>query len=73
MRQSSFNNSNATTPEADFDATKRRMSAPNASTENLNDTAQLLGLLVGVGGREGGGVLEAVGGAVVCRDVGGGE
>lgn len=42
-RQSSFNNSQATTPEADFDATKRRMSNPEAPADSLNDTSQLLG------------------------------
>ena len=43
IRQSSFNNSNATTPDADFDATKRRLSGTEANNENLNDTSQLLG------------------------------
>ncbi|KAK7092153.1 hypothetical protein V1264_009749 [Littorina saxatilis] len=47
VRQNSVNNSSATTPEADFDATKPRMAATGASTdninENLNDTSQLLG------------------------------
>ncbi|PVD31876.1 hypothetical protein C0Q70_07300 [Pomacea canaliculata] len=44
VRQNSVTNSAATTPDADFDATKRRMSAvEDASTENLNDASQLLG------------------------------
>lgn len=44
VRQSSVNS--ATTPEADFDATKQRISEPvDAASENLNVTAQLLGKL----------------------------
>ncbi|XP_041361289.1 solute carrier family 12 member 8-like [Gigantopelta aegis] len=46
VRQSSFNTgSNVTTPEADFDATKRKLSADSlaAKGEDVGDTAELLG------------------------------
>ena len=46
VRQSSFNTgSNATTPEADFDATKRKLSADSLAVkgEDLGDTTELLG------------------------------